>query len=150
MVLDKIKKGGRFSLYSSQGRHGGTYAINLEADRGEDLSIRMKFTELSELDLLIKNFNQQAGSSKEEVEEYGQERLKELNTRHPTLMTLSKERLTVVPPEGAEEQMPFSLFLSRLGDSEGKERIKRAKEVARIILEKEHEFLKSQGEGEGE
>ena len=150
LLVFQFSKGGRFSLYSGEGRHGGTYAINWEADRGGDLGIRMKFTELSELDLLHKNLDQQAGSSKEEVEEYAQEMLKELNTRHPTAMTLSKERLTVVPPEGADKQVPFSVFLSRLGDSEGKERIKRAKEVARINLEKEHEFLKSQGEGEGE
>ena len=115
-----------------------------------DLGIRMKFTELSELDLLHKNLDQQVGSTKQEVEEYAQEMLKELNTRHPTLMALSKERLTVAPPKGAEEQMPFSLFLSRIGDSEGKERVKRAKELARINLEKELEFLKSEGEGEGE
>jgi len=150
LLVIQFSKGGRFSLYSGEGRHGGTYAINLEADRGGDLGIRMKITELSEFDLLIKNLNQQAGSSKEEVEEYDQKTLKELNTRYPTLMVLSKERLTVVPPEGAEEEMPFSLFLSRLGDSEGKERVKRTKERARINLEKEREFLKSQGEGEGE
>ena len=150
LLVFQFSKGGRFSLYSGEGRHGGTYAINWEADRGGDLGIRMKFTELSELDLLHKNLDQQVGSTKQEVEEYAQEMLKELNTRHPTAMTLSKERLTVVPPEGAEEQMPFSLFLSRLGDSEGKERVKRAKERARINLEKEREFLKSEGEGEGE
>ena len=147
LLVWQFAKGGRFSFYSGAGRHGGTYAINLEDERGGGLAINMKLTELSELDLLHKSLAQQAGSTKQEDEEYVQETLKDLNKMHPALMTLSKETLTVVPPEGAGEQMPFSMFLSRLEPAEGKERVKAR---ARIGLAEEREFLKTQGENEGE